>query len=82
MKYWLLKSEPNVWSIDQQFKAGSKGLGFPTEFQRSWLKDVVFNGNNIYTEKYFTNDKCLCEVLLDVNADIWNNGAFTTVFTW
>merc|ERR1711991_436741 len=24
-KYWLLKSEPNVWSIDQQKKAGSKG---------------------------------------------------------
>ena len=25
MKYWLLKSEPNVWSIDQQKKAGKKG---------------------------------------------------------
>ena len=25
MKYWLLKSEPDVWSIDQQKKAGSKG---------------------------------------------------------
>jgi len=25
MKYWLLKSEPAVWSIDQQKKAGSKG---------------------------------------------------------
>ena len=25
MKYWLLKSEPNVWSINQQIKAGSKG---------------------------------------------------------
>ena len=25
MKYWLLKSEPNVWSIDNQIKAGSKG---------------------------------------------------------
>jgi len=25
MQYWLLKSEPNVWSIDQQKKAGSKG---------------------------------------------------------
>ena len=23
--YWLLKSEPDVWSIDQQIKAGSKG---------------------------------------------------------
>ena len=26
MKYWLLKSEPNVWSIDQQIKVGSKGV--------------------------------------------------------
>lgn len=24
-KYWLVKSEPNVWSIDQQKKMGSKG---------------------------------------------------------
>ena len=26
MGYWLLKSEPNVWSIDQQKKAGAKGI--------------------------------------------------------
>ena len=25
MQYWLLKSEPNVWSIEQQKKAGAKG---------------------------------------------------------
>jgi predicted RNA-binding protein with PUA-like domain len=25
MQYWLLKTEPNVWSIDQQKKAGTKG---------------------------------------------------------
>ena len=25
MKYWLLKSEPNVWSIDQQKKKGKNG---------------------------------------------------------
>ena len=25
MKYWLMKSEPDVWSIDQQKKAGSRG---------------------------------------------------------
>ena len=28
MKYWLLKSEPNVWSIDQQIKAGTKGVNW------------------------------------------------------
>ena len=26
MQYWLLKSEPNVWSLDQQKKAGLKGV--------------------------------------------------------
>ena len=25
MKYWLLKSEPDVWSFDQQTNAGPKG---------------------------------------------------------
>ena len=25
MKYWLMKSEPDVWSIDQQKKAGERG---------------------------------------------------------
>jgi len=25
MQYWLLKSEPNVWSFDKQKKVGSKG---------------------------------------------------------
>ncbi len=28
MKYWLLKSEPNVWSIEQQIKAGAKGAAW------------------------------------------------------
>ena len=26
MQYWLMKSEPDVWSIDQQKKAGKKGV--------------------------------------------------------
>ena len=25
MQYWLMKSEPDVWSIDQQKKVGTKG---------------------------------------------------------
>ena len=25
MNYWLMKSEPDVWSIDQQIKSGEKG---------------------------------------------------------
>jgi predicted RNA-binding protein with PUA-like domain len=26
IRYWLMKSEPNVWSIDRQKKAGAKGV--------------------------------------------------------
>ena len=49
MKYWLLKSEPNVWSIDQQKKIGSKGA--------AW--DGVRNyqaANNL--KKMKMNDQC------------------------
>ena len=49
MQYWLLKSEPNVWSIDQQKKAGTKGV--------SW--DGVRNyqaANNL--KKMKTKDLC------------------------
>ena len=28
MQYWLMKSEPDVWSIDQQKKAGTKGISW------------------------------------------------------
>ena len=28
MKYWLMKSEPDVWSIEQQMKAGKKGVAW------------------------------------------------------
>ena len=28
MKYWLMKSEPDVWSIDQQKKVGIKGASW------------------------------------------------------
>ena len=28
MNYWLMKSEPNVWSIDEQKKAGKNGVAW------------------------------------------------------
>ena len=48
-KYWLLKSEPDVWSIEQQKKAGNKGA--------TW--DGVRNyqaANNL--KKMEVGDKC------------------------
>ena len=49
MQYWLLKSEPDVWSIEEQRKAGLKGV--------SW--DGVRNyqaANNL--KKMRLNDLC------------------------
>ena len=49
MQYWLLKSEPDVWSIEQQRKSGPKGV--------SW--DGVRNyqaANNL--KKMRLNDLC------------------------
>ena len=28
MQYWLMKSEPETWSWEQQIKAGAKGEGW------------------------------------------------------
>jgi len=41
MNYWLLKSEPDVWSIEQQKKAGIKGA--------AW--DVVRNYHAVNNKK-------------------------------
>ena len=41
--YWLMKSEPNVWSIDQQKKSGKKGVtwdGIRNYQARNYLKKM------------------------------------------
>ncbi len=43
MRYWLLKSEPDVWSIKQQKKAGAKGVswdGVRNYQAANYLKDM------------------------------------------
>ena len=55
MQYWLLKSEPDVWSIEQQRKAGFKGA--------TW--DGVRNyqaANNLKSMK--KGDLCFFEIRL------------------
>ena len=39
MQYWLMKSEPDVWSIDQQKKAGAKGA--PWDGVRNYGQDYI-----------------------------------------
>ena len=47
MNYWLLKSEPNVWSIDQQKKVGKKGANWDgvRNFQASNYLKKMKNGD-------------------------------------
>ena len=65
MKYWLLKSEPNVWSIEQQKKAGSKGVmwdGVRNYQARKNLK-IRENLTKLSNQKKFTSvfpPKYLC----------------------
>ena len=49
MNYWLLKSEPDVWSIEQQKKAGKKGV--------TWDGVRNYQANN-NLKKMQIGDKC------------------------
>ena len=46
MQYWLMKSEPDVWSIDQQKKAGAQGA--PWDGVRNYQA-----AKNLKTEKKY-----------------------------
>ena len=53
MKYWLLKSEPEIWSIENQIKSGVKGAlgsvvssvssesGEPINYMYFWLTGIL-----------------------------------------
>ena len=49
MHYWLIKSEPDVWSIEQQKKAGKKGV--------AWDGVRNYQAAN-YLKKMKTGDLC------------------------
>ena len=43
MQYWLMKSEPDVWSIDQQIKSGN------LKVITSWLKQNIHTHGNKFS---------------------------------
>ena len=49
MQYWLLKSEPDVWSIDQQKKSGNKGAPWDGVRNYQAAKNLKSISKNIYT---------------------------------
>ena len=60
------------------FKANCNGLGYPNEIQRMWINEMC-NPESVYL---LTDENGNKMHLQGVNARIWNNGAYTTVFTW
>ena len=62
----------------EDFKANCKGLGYPNEFQRMWL-DEVSKPTSSYI---FKDEDGVPRCLEGIEASIWNNGSFTTVFKW
>ena len=55
MHYWLLKSEPNVWSIKSQKKVGAKGAawdgvtrGLPSDVAPKAIDSVLASGDPDY----------------------------------
>ena len=50
MKYWLMKSEPDVWSLDQQKRAGSKGAAWDgvRNFQASKNLKLMKKGDQCF----------------------------------
>lgn len=61
------------------FKADFPGLGNPRSFQRCWL-DEMCNPESAYVPVNLDTGKQ--DHFQGLNFDVWNNGAFTTHFTW
>ena len=60
------------------FKANFPGLGTPAEVQRAWLTEMC-NPNSKYMK---TDENGSCLTLEGIEADVWNNQKFTTLFKW
>lgn len=63
----------------EDFKANFHGLGTPAQVQRDWLKEIC-NPESKYVLVHHNDGKKL--TLEGINADVWNNSKFTTLFKW
>ena len=63
----------------EDFKANCPGLGNPREFQALWLSEMTNPESSYVPINPLTGEK---RDFQGIKYDIWNNGAFTTVFTW
>ena len=60
------------------FKANCNGLGYPNQIQRMWIEEMC-NTESVYL---LTDEHGEKMHIQGVEANIWNNGAYTTVFSW
>ena len=74
MQYWLLKSEPNVWSIEQQRKAGSKGVSWDgvrnyqaaNNLKKMRLNDLCFFYHSNIGKEIVGTVKVIKEAFIDI----------------
>ena len=72
------KREKYINFTRDDFKANCPGLGGPVAFQILWLSEIT-NPNS----KYLIEDSNGIKIHISgISYDIWNNGSFTTVFSW
>ena len=59
------------------FKANFPGMGTPAQVQKAWLEEMCDPDS-----KYIIEDGGKKFTLEGIEADVWNNGKFTTKFSW
>tara|TARA_X000000368_G_scaffold107759_1_gene83711 strand:+ start:76 stop:483 length:408 start_codon:yes stop_codon:yes gene_type:complete len=72
------KREKYINFIRDDFKANCPGLGGTVAFQALWLSEIT-NPNSKYLLEDSNGDKIH---ISGIKYNIWNNGSFTTVFSW
>ena len=63
----------------EDFKVNFPGLGNPAAFQQLWLEEICNPDSKYIPTNPETNEKIHFKGL---EFDVWNNRAFTTVFSW
>ena len=74
MQYWLLKSEPDVWSIEQQRKSGSKGVSWDgvrnyqaaNNLKKMRLNDLCFFYHSNIGKEIVGTVKVIKEAFIDI----------------
>ena len=83
-QYWLMKSEPNVWSIDQQKKAGAKGVVWDgvrnyqaaNNLKKMRLNDLCFFYHSNIGKEIVGVVKIITKFHISFDYSLWPNSYF------